>query len=97
VRVLGVLQIAAAVVVPAATARLVSRSFGPLLLLSTGLGALFAVGGLYLSFWVDGPSGATIVLLGATAFALVAGATAAAARRRARAAGRARILGSPGA
>jgi ABC-type Mn2+/Zn2+ transport system permease subunit len=102
VRVLGVLLIAAAVVVPAATARLLTRSFGVLLLLSTAFGALFSVGGLYLSFWVDAPSGATIVLLGAAVFAGAAGATAAAARLRVRAAqhgdaDRTRILGSPGA
>lgn len=69
VRVLGVTLIAAAVVVPAAVARLVLRSFGALVLTSAALGAVFAVGGLYLSFWIDVPSGATIVVVGAVIFA----------------------------
>jgi ABC-type Mn2+/Zn2+ transport system permease subunit len=86
VRVLGVTLIAAAVVVPAALVRLVSRSFGPVIIASTVLGAAFAVIGLYLSFWVDVPSGASIVLVGAIAFGLVAVISAALSRSRLRAA-----------
>lgn len=70
VRVLGVLLIAAAVVLPAATARLVTRSFTAMLVLATGLGVAASVAGLYLSFHVDVPSGPTIVLTGAAVFAV---------------------------
>jgi ABC-type Mn2+/Zn2+ transport system permease subunit len=75
-RVLGVLLIAAAVVLPAATARLVTRSFTAMLLLATSLGVLASVVGLYLSFHVDVPSGPTIVLTGALVFAVAFVATA---------------------
>ena len=81
VRVLGVLLIAAAVVIPGATARLVTRSIGAMLAVSTGLGVAAAVVGLYVSFYLDVPSGPSIVLTGAAVFAVVALGSAAAARR----------------
>ncbi len=72
VRVLGVLLIAAAVVIPGATARLLTRSVGRMLVVSTLLGVAAAVLGLYLSFHLDVPSGPSIVLTGALAFTVVA-------------------------
>jgi ABC-type Mn2+/Zn2+ transport system permease subunit len=68
VRVLGVLLIAAAVVVPAAAARLVTRSFGVMLLVATVIGVASSVVGLYASFHVNVPSGPTIVLAGSGVF-----------------------------
>jgi ABC-type Mn2+/Zn2+ transport system permease subunit len=82
VRVLGVTLIAAAVVVPAALSRLVTRSFGTLMVLSTVLGAAFAVIGLYLSFWMDVPSGASIVVVGAAVFGVMLALTATTGRLR---------------
>lgn len=82
VRVLGVLLIAAAVVIPAATARLVTRSVGAMLVLATGLGVLASVVGLYASFHLDVPSGPTIVLAGALVFTVVFVVTAVLARGR---------------
>jgi ABC-type Mn2+/Zn2+ transport system permease subunit/ABC-type Zn uptake system ZnuABC Zn-binding protein ZnuA len=76
VRVLGVLLIAAAVVVPAASARLLTRSFGPMLLLATAIGVASSVVGLYASFHVNVPSGPTIVLAGSLAFTVAFLATA---------------------
>jgi ABC-type Mn2+/Zn2+ transport system permease subunit len=92
VRVLGVLLIAAAVVVPAASARLLTRSFGAMLVVATGIGLGSSVVGLYASFHVNVPSGPTIVLAGSIVFlaAFVATAVrdrAALARTRAAAAG----------
>ena len=84
VRVLGVLLIAAAVVIPAATARLVTRSIGVMLWASTGLGVAASVIGLYASFHVDVPSGPTIVLTGAAAFVVVFLVTGSLGRRRLR-------------
>ena len=89
VRVLGVLLIAAAVVIPGATARLVTRSIHRMLLVSTALGVGAAVAGLYISFHLDVPSGPAIVLTGATVFALVAMVTAGAAHLTLRAVRRA--------
>jgi ABC-type Mn2+/Zn2+ transport system permease subunit len=71
VRVLGVLLIAAAVVVPGALARLVSRSLGAMLGIATLVGVASSVTGLYASYYADVPSGPAIVLT-ATAFFLVA-------------------------
>lgn len=76
VRVLGVLLIAAAVVIPASIARLVTRSFGTTLLLATGIGVAMSVVGLFLSFHANIPSGPTIVLSGAAAFAVTFAVTA---------------------
>ncbi len=88
VRVLGVLLIAAAVVIPGATARLLTRSVGTMLAVSTALGMGAAVVGLYLSFHLDVPSGPAIVLSGALVFAVVVVVTAVASRSALRAARR---------
>ncbi|HIP70073.1 MAG TPA: metal ABC transporter permease [Anaerolineae bacterium] len=69
-QVLGVTMIAAALVIPAITARLLTDSFHRMILISTGLGALTGLMGMYLSFYVDVSSGATIVLVQATIFGL---------------------------
>lgn len=87
VRVIGVLLIAAAVVIPAAIARLVTRSIGVMVCLAVGIGVVSSVLGLYGSFYLDVPSGPTIVLVGAGAFFVVFVVTAvgaASALRRAR-------------
>lgn len=85
VRVLGVLLIAAAVVLPAALARLVTASFPRLLAIATAVGTASAVVGLFASFHLDAPSGAAIVLTATLAFAVTFVATAArSAVRRAR-------------
>jgi len=67
-QILGVTLIAAALVIPAITARLLTDSFNRMILLSTLLGALSGLVGMYLSYYVDVASGATIVLLQATLF-----------------------------
>jgi ABC-type Mn2+/Zn2+ transport system permease subunit len=72
VRVLGVLLIAAAVVIPAAVARLLTRSFGTMIAIAVGVSVAATVCGLYLSFHVDVASGATIVLTEAAVFVLAA-------------------------
>jgi ABC-type Mn2+/Zn2+ transport system permease subunit len=66
----GVTLLAAAIVIPPATARLLTRSFGPLLLLSTALGASYGLVGMFVSYWTDVASGAAIVLLATGGFAV---------------------------
>ena len=56
-QVLGVTMIAAAIVIPPIIARLLTNSFGSMMLLSAGVGALCGLGGIYLSFYVDVSSG----------------------------------------
>lgn len=70
-QVLGVLLIAGATVIPPVSARMLTDSFPRMLLLSAGIGALCGFFGIYLSFFVDVSSGATIVLVEAAVFALV--------------------------
>ncbi len=69
-RILGVTLIAAAVVTPAAVARLATDSFGRMLGLSVVFGALCGFGGMYLSYYADIASGATITLTATAAFAV---------------------------
>lgn len=71
-QVLGVLLVAATLLLPAATASLAFGSFGRLLMVSIALGVVTAVVGLYVSYYHDIASGPAIVLTGAAAFAVVA-------------------------
>src|SRR5437588_2304192 len=70
-RILGVTLIAAAVVTPAVVARLASDSFARMLALAVVVGALCGFGGMYVSYYGDIASGATITLFGAALFAVV--------------------------
>lgn len=76
-QIMGVTLIAAALVVPAITARLLTDSFNRMIVLSTLIGALTGLFGMYLSYYVDVASGATIVLLQAVLFTLVLAVTSA--------------------
>ena len=70
-QVLGVTLIAATLVIPATVARMLTNSFSRMLWLSTGIGAFCGFVGMNLSYHMDVQSGPTIVLVGATLFALV--------------------------
>ena len=78
---LGVTLIAATIVVPAAIARLLTDSFAKMLLLSTLIGAAAGAAGMLVSFHVNVPPGAAIVLILAGAFAAVYLITGLTARR----------------
>ena len=69
-RILGVTLIAAAIVTPAVVARLTSDSFGRMLGYSVLVGGLCGFGGMYVSYYGDIASGATITLVGAGVFAV---------------------------
>ena len=79
-QVLGVTLIAAALVIPPVTARLMTDSFPRLFALSMVMGAGSGFFGIYVSWFVDVSSGATIVLTQAALFALAL--TAATLRQR---------------
>ncbi len=68
IKVVGIVLIAAFLVIPAATARLVSRTFHTMTLVSVVMGIVSAIIGLIASYYVDVPSGATIILLQALLF-----------------------------
>src|SRR5690606_12776269 len=61
-RVLGVLLVAAAVVIPPAAARLLTDRFDRMLPLAAGIGAASAVPGLYASWHLDVAPGPAVVL-----------------------------------
>lgn len=90
VRVLGVLLIAAAIVVPGAFARLVSRSLGAMVGIATLVGVGSSVVGLYASFHADVPSGPAIVLAATAVFVVGFLGSAVAGRASVSGAGRAR-------
>lgn len=66
--VLGVLLIAAALVIPPVVARLLTNSFHRMLWLSVVIGAAGGLIGMYLSYFVDIASGPAIVLVESAAF-----------------------------
>ncbi len=70
-QVLGVLLIAGATVIPPVAARMLTDRFRTVLLLSTGLGAACGFVGIYISYFIDVSSGASVVLVEAAVFALV--------------------------
>lgn len=83
VRVIGALLISAMLVLPAATARLLTTSLGRMLWVSPLLGAGFGFVGMYASWYLDVPSGAVITLTGTVVFAAVWFASDLTARRAA--------------
>ncbi len=70
-QVLGVTMIAAAVVIPPVVAQLLTNSFNKMLILSVVIGALCGLAGLYVSFYIDVSSGASVVLISAVLFVVV--------------------------
>jgi len=70
-QVLGVTLIAAAIVIPPVVARLLTDSFRSMVLLSTALGAACGLAGIYLSYYLDISSGASVVLVAAALFIVV--------------------------
>lgn len=81
-QILGVMLIAATIVIPSIVARLITDSFARMLWLSALVGALCGFAGMYVSYYVNIASGATIVLVAAAVFLVVYVATAITARRR---------------
>lgn len=68
IKVVGIVLIAAFLVIPAASSRLVVRTFSKMTILSIFLGITSAFFGLLISYYLDIPSGATIILLQAIIF-----------------------------
>lgn len=68
IKIAGIVLVAALLVLPAATALQWSRRYRRVLWLSIFFGVGSTVGGLTVSYWMDFPSGITIVLLGTVVF-----------------------------
>ncbi|HEX7004162.1 MAG TPA: metal ABC transporter permease [Trueperaceae bacterium] len=69
-QVIGIVLMAAYLVIPAAAARLVARSLFAMTVLAVAIGVVSTVGGLVVSFLADIPSGSTIILSQALLFLL---------------------------
>ncbi len=83
VRVVGIVLVIALLTIPAAVAKLFSRTLHGMMALAAVLSVLFNVAGLWLSWVFDVASGATVILVAALVF-LASGAAAALAGRRGR-------------
>ena len=70
VKLVGAILVAAFLVIPGATGRLLARTFAGMTLLSLGLALLATLLGLLVAFLLDLPSGASIVLVQTLLFAL---------------------------
>lgn len=64
----GIILVAALLVTPAAAAAQLTRRFVPMMIIAAIIGAFCSVGGLYLSYYLQSASGATIVLLATIVF-----------------------------
>jgi zinc transport system permease protein len=70
IRILGIILVSAILIIPVSTARLVSRSFRALTWLTLLIAEATVLAGLALSYFLNLPSGAVIVLTGSTLFSL---------------------------
>jgi zinc transport system permease protein len=73
-RVVGVLLIAALMVLPVIAATRIAWSMRSTLFLAIGIGLASVLGGLTVAYYADIPPGGTVVLLAAAAFVLASGA-----------------------
>jgi ABC-type Mn2+/Zn2+ transport system permease subunit len=69
----GIVLVAALLVTPAAAAYQLTTRFSRMMAISSVIGALSGVGGLYLSYFLRSSSGATIVLLATILFFIAIG------------------------
>jgi zinc transport system permease protein len=70
IRILGIILVSAILIIPVSTARLLSRSFKVLTWLTLLIAEATVMAGLALSYFLNLPSGAVIVLTGSTLFSL---------------------------
>jgi len=72
VKILGIVLISALLIIPAATGSLIAGTFKSFFFSSAIMSSIVVVLGLLLSFFINAPSGATIILVAAGVFFLVA-------------------------
>jgi manganese/iron transport system permease protein len=66
----GIILVVAMLVTPAAIGQLLATSFGRLVAIAIAVGVVSPIVGLYLSYWLDAATGATIVLVETGLFVL---------------------------
>ncbi len=85
-RIVGLLLVSAMMVIPVAAAQRVTRGFTATLSVAMVIGVLVSLSGTVATYYIDAPSGGTIVLLAIGVFMLMTAVSAPLARRRAQAA-----------
>lgn len=70
-QIVGVVLVVAMLIIPGATAHLLTDRFGRMLVIAPTMAAVCSVIGIYLSYWLDIASGATVVLVQGVLFAVV--------------------------
>ncbi|GAA1578602.1 MULTISPECIES: metal ABC transporter permease [Streptomyces] len=85
-RIVGLLLVSAMMVIPVAAAQRVTRGFAATLGAAMGIGVLVSLSGTVATYYIDAPSGGTIVLLAIAVFTVLTAVSAPLARRRAEAA-----------
>ncbi|MGM7670343.1 metal ABC transporter permease [Microbacterium sp. A93] len=70
-QVVGVVLVVAMLIIPGATAYLLTDRFGRMLVIAPVMSALCSVIGIYLSYWIDAASGGLVVMVQGCVFALV--------------------------
>lgn len=70
-QVVGVVLVVAMLIIPGATAHLLTDRFGRMLVIAPTLSAVSSLVGIYLSYWVDASSGGLVVLVQGVVFAMV--------------------------
>lgn len=70
-QVVGVILVVAMLIIPGATAYLLTDRFGRMLIIAPSVSALCSVVGIYLSYWLDASPGGLVVVVQGCAFALV--------------------------
>ena len=68
IKIVGIVLIASYIIIPAASARLLSKTFYQMTVISIAIGAISSLAGLVLSFILDLPAGAVIILVQALIF-----------------------------
>jgi len=62
IKVVGIILSIALLTIPPATAKLITKDLKHMMLLSSGIGMIYNIGGLVISYYLNIPSGATIIL-----------------------------------
>lgn len=70
-KLLGIVLVSALLIIPSISAKLISNSFKKMLFNSVIVGEITVLGGLFLSYILDAPSGAVIVLVGIFIFTIL--------------------------
>jgi manganese transport system permease protein len=70
-QVVGVILVVAMLIIPGATAYLLTDRFGHMLVIAPAVSVLSSIVGIYLSYWLDAASGGLVVVVQGIVFALV--------------------------